>query len=412
MSETVKQAEATPEVDQPYRELGLKDDEYARIREILGRRPTSAELAMYSVMWSEHCSYKSSKVHLRQFGEKAPQTDALLVGIGENAGVVDIGHGWAVTFKVESHNHPSYVEPYQGAATGVGGIVRDIMSMGARPVAVMDPLRFGPADAADTRRVLPGVVAGIGGYGNCLGLPNIGGEVVFDPSYAGNPLVNALCVGVMRHEDIKLAFASGSGNLVVLFGAATGGDGIGGVSVLASETFEDTGPAKRPSVQVGDPFMEKVLIECCLEVFAADLVVGIQDLGGAGSVLRDLRAGEQRRRRHDGVARPGAAARLLAAPRGDPHERVAGTDVRGRRAGEARRLPGDLCALGRAGHRDRRGRRQRPAHGAVARRDDRRRPAAHGGARGPGLRAAVRPAGLAGRVAGRRTRCAAATVDC
>ena len=282
MTESVKQAEATPETEQPYRELGLKDDEYARIRDILGRRPTSAELAMYSVMWSEHCSYKSSKVHLRQFGEKAPKTDALLVGIGENAGVVDIGHGWACTFKVESHNHPSYVEPYQGAATGVGGIVRDIMSMGARPVAVMDQLRFGPADAADTRRVLPGVVAGVGGYGNCLGLPNVGGELVFDPSYAGNPLVNALCVGVMRKEDIKLAHASGAGNLVVLFGATTGGDGIGGVSVLASETFEAEGPAKRPSVQVGDPFMEKVLIECCLELFAADLVVGIQDLGGAG----------------------------------------------------------------------------------------------------------------------------------
>jgi phosphoribosylformylglycinamidine synthase len=282
VSETVKHAETTPDVPQPWRELGLKEDEYARIREILGRRPTSAELAMYSVMWSEHCSYKSSKVHLRQFGDKASKTDALLVGIGENAGVVDIGQGWAVTFKVESHNHPSYVEPYQGAATGVGGIVRDIMSMGARPVAVMDPLRFGPADAEDTRRVLPGVVAGIGGYGNCLGLPNIGGEVVFDPSYAGNPLVNALCVGVVRHEDIKLAFASGAGNLIVLFGAATGGDGIGGVSVLASETFDDAHPTKRPAVQVGDPFMEKVLIECCLEVFAADLVVGIQDLGGAG----------------------------------------------------------------------------------------------------------------------------------
>jgi phosphoribosylformylglycinamidine synthase len=215
VSETVKAAEATPEVQQPYRELGLKDDEYARIRDILGRRPTSCELAMYSVMWSEHCSYKSSKVHLRQFGSKAPETDAMLVGIGENAGVVDIGQGWAVTFKVESHNHPSYVEPYQGAATGVGGIVRDIMSMGARPVAVMDPLRFGPADAEDTRRVLPGVVAGVGGYGNCLGLPNVGGEVVFDPSYAGNPLVNALCVGVMRHDQIKLAHASGTGNLVV-----------------------------------------------------------------------------------------------------------------------------------------------------------------------------------------------------
>jgi phosphoribosylformylglycinamidine synthase len=233
-------------------------------------------------MWSEHCSYKSSKVHLRQFGEKAPKTEALLVGIGENAGVVDVGQGYAVTFKIESHNHPSFVEPYQGAATGVGGIVRDILTMGARPIAIMDPLRFGPADAADTHRVLPGIVAGIGGYGNCLGLPNIGGEISFDETYAGNPLVNALCVGVMRHDEIKLAKASGAGNLVVLFGAKTGGDGIGGVSVLASETFGSTGPAKRPSVQVGDPFTEKVLIECSLEIFAEDLVVGIQDLGGAG----------------------------------------------------------------------------------------------------------------------------------
>src|SRR5690606_12556296 len=173
------------------------------------------ELALYSVMWSEHCSYKSSKVHLRQFGEKAPESDALLVGIGQNAGVVDIGQGYAVTFKIESHNHPSYVEPYQGAATGVGGIVRDILAMGARPVAVMDSLRFGPLDADDTHRVLPGVVAGVGGYGNCLGLPNIGGEVVFDPSYAANPLVNALCVGVMKHEDIHLANATGVGNKVV-----------------------------------------------------------------------------------------------------------------------------------------------------------------------------------------------------
>jgi len=280
--DTVAIASTTPDQVQPFAELGLKSDEYQRIREILGRRPTSSELAMYSVMWSEHCSYKSSKVHLRQFGEKAPKSDALLVGIGENAGVVDVGQGYAVTFKIESHNHPSFIEPYQGAATGIGGIVRDILTMGARPIAVMDPLRFGPADAPDTRRVLPGVIAGIGGYGNCLGLPNIGGEIIFDQTYAGNPLVNALCVGVMRHEQIKLAKASGPGNLVVLFGAKTGGDGIGGVSVLASETFGASGPAKRPSVQVGDPFTEKVLIECSLEIFAEDLVVGIQDLGGAG----------------------------------------------------------------------------------------------------------------------------------
>ncbi|MCW2772164.1 MAG: purL, partial [Nocardioides sp.] len=221
----------SPDRQQPWSELGLKADEYTQIREILGRRPTSSELAMYSVMWSEHCSYKSSKVHLKQFGEKVTDEmrEHLMVGIGENAGVVDIGDGYAVTFKIESHNHPSYVEPYQGAATGVGGIVRDILAMGARPVAVMDPLRFGPLDAPDTHRVLPGIVAGVGGYGNCLGLPN-----------------------------------------------------IGGVSVLASETFDADGPAKRPSVQVGDPFMEKLLIECTLEIFAAGLVAGIQDLGGAG----------------------------------------------------------------------------------------------------------------------------------
>ncbi|MEU7488737.1 phosphoribosylformylglycinamidine synthase subunit PurL [Streptomyces sp. NPDC042319] len=280
--DTVKHAAETPDTDQPWAELGLKQEEYERVREILGRRPTGAELAMYSVMWSEHCSYKSSKVHLRQFGEKAPETDALLVGIGENAGVVDVGNGYAVTFKVESHNHPSYVEPYQGAATGVGGIVRDIIAMGARPVAVVDPLRFGAADHPDTKRVLPGVVSGIGGYGNCLGLPNIGGEVVFDACYQGNPLVNAGAIGVMKHEDIHLAKASGSGNKVILYGARTGGDGIGGASILASETFDDSKPSKRPAVQVGDPFQEKLLIECTLEAFAEKLVVGIQDLGAAG----------------------------------------------------------------------------------------------------------------------------------
>jgi phosphoribosylformylglycinamidine synthase II len=283
--DSVARAAASPDQPQPYRELGLKDDEYARIRAILGRRPTDAELAMYSVMWSEHCSYKSSKVHLAYFGETTTPAmkSKMLAGIGENAGVVDIGDGWAVTFKVESHNHPSYVEPFQGAATGVGGIVRDIMAMGARPIAVADPLRFGPADAPDTARVLPGVVAGVGTYGNSLGLPNVGGEVVFDAGYAGNPLVNALCVGAMRTEDLHLAFASGTGNLIVLFGARTGLDGIGGVSVLASETFSsDTGRKKLPAVQVGDPFTEKVLIECCLELYHAGLVVGIQDLGGAG----------------------------------------------------------------------------------------------------------------------------------
>lgn len=282
--DTVLDAQASPDQEMPYAELGLRAEEYDKIVELLGRRPTAAELAMYSVMWSEHCSYKSSKVHLAQFGEKTTDRmkEHLLVGIGQNAGVVDIGDGWAVTFKVESHNHPSYVEPYQGAATGVGGIVRDIISMGARPIAVMDQLRFGAIDHPDTARVVHGVVAGIGGYGNCLGLPNIGGETEFDASYQGNPLVNALCLGVMRHEDIHLANAEGEGNLVVLFGARTGGDGIGGASILASETFTDDGPTKRPSVQVGDPFMEKLLIECCLELFERELVEAIQDLGAAG----------------------------------------------------------------------------------------------------------------------------------
>ncbi len=284
VKETVEFAAANPDVEQPFADLGLKADEYEQIKQILGRRPTSAELAMYSVMWSEHCSYKSSKVHLSKFGDKVTEDmkKHLLVGIGENAGVVDIGNGWAVTFKVESHNHPSYVEPHQGAATGVGGIVRDIISMGARPVAVMDQLRFGAIDDPDTARVVHGVVAGISNYGNSLGLPNIGGETVFDSVYQSNPLVNALAVGVLRHDDIRLANASGLGNKVVLFGARTGGDGIGGASILASESFDDTKPSKRPAVQVGDPFAEKVLIECCLELFRAGVVEGIQDLGAAG----------------------------------------------------------------------------------------------------------------------------------
>ena len=284
VADTVENALETPDKEQPYAALGLKPDEYEEIKTILGRRPTSGELAMYSVMWSEHCSYKSSKIYLRRFGQKVSDEmkERLMVGMGQNAGVVDVGEGWAVTFKVESHNHPSYIEPFQGAATGVGGIVRDIISMGARPVAVMDQLRFGDISHPDTARVVHGVVSGISSYANCLGLPNIGGETVFDAVYQGNPLVNALAVGVMRHEDIKLANATGTGNQVVLFGARTGGDGIGGASILASDTFADGGPTKRPAVQVGDPFAEKVLIECCLELYKGELVEAIQDLGAAG----------------------------------------------------------------------------------------------------------------------------------
>jgi phosphoribosylformylglycinamidine synthase subunit PurL len=309
--DTVARAAATPGRAQPYAELGLTGQEYARIGELLGRRPTDAELAIYSVMWSEHCSYKSSRAHLRQLAERAPDTGVLLAGIGQNAGVVDIGHGYAVTFKLESHNHPSYVEPFQGAATGVGGIVRDILAMGARPVALMDALRFGPADAPDTGRVLPGVVAGISFYGNCLGLPNIGGELAFDPCYAGNPLVNVLCAGVLRREDVQFAAASGAGNLVVLLGSATGPDGIGGASVLASASFGGgAAAAKRPSVQVGDPFAEKLLMECCLELCAAGLIAGIQDLGAAGvaCATTELAAG----------GRAGMRVRLDAVPLRDP----------------------------------------------------------------------------------------------
>ncbi|AVG23098.1 phosphoribosylformylglycinamidine synthase subunit PurL1 [Pontimonas salivibrio] len=283
--DSVTNAENTPERELPYTELGVTHEEYQDIVGLLGRRPTSGELAMYSVMWSEHCSYKSSKVHLKQFGQKMTESmrKNLMVGMGQNAGVVDVGEGWAVTFKIESHNHPSFIEPFQGAATGVGGIVRDIISMGARPIGVMDALRFGELEHEDTARVLPGVVSGISFYGNCLGLPNIGGETWFDASYQQNPLVNALAVGVMRHEDLRLANATGAGNKVVLFGARTGGDGIGGASILASETFGDDGrPAKRPAVQVGDPFAEKVLIECCMELFQGSLVEAIQDLGAAG----------------------------------------------------------------------------------------------------------------------------------
>ena len=368
---------------------------------------------MYSVMWSEHCSYKSSKVHLKQFSEIPQETPVgkMLAGIGENAGVIDIGQGYAVTFKVESHNHPSYVEPYQGAATGVGGIVRDILAMGARPVAVMDPLRFGPLDADDTHRVLPGIVAGVGGYGNCLGLPNIGGEAVFDASYLGNPLVNALCVGVLRHEDLHLAKASGVGNQVILYGARTGGDGIGGVSILASETFEGTGPAKRPSVQVGDPFMEKLLIECTLELFAAGLVSGIQDLGGAGlscatSELASAGDGGMHVELDTVPLRDSTLAPeeiLMSESQERMMAVVAPADVAG--------VPRHLRQVGGRRHRRRRGHRHRPAADRLARRAGRRRTAAQRGARRPDLPAPVRAARGPGRAAGRPRRGAAAAGD-
>jgi phosphoribosylformylglycinamidine synthase len=257
----------------------MTDDELAAVVAELGREPTDLELAMYAVMWSEHCSYKSSRAHLSRFPTEAPW---VLVGPGEGAGVVDIGDGIAVAVRIESHNHPSAVEPYEGAATGVGGIIRDIFSMGARPIALMDPLRFGSLDDARTRYLFEGVVSGISGYGNSVGVPTVGGEAVFDDTYRDNPLVNVLCLGILPKQRLVLARAEGPGNLAVLLGSSTGRDGIGGASVLASAGFEEGGAVKRPSVQVGDPFEEKRLIEACLELLDRGLAVGVQDLGAAG----------------------------------------------------------------------------------------------------------------------------------
>ena len=270
-----------PVVSEPlHRALGLTDEEAERIDGILARPANGLELAMYSVMWSEHCSYKSSRIHLKRLPTEAPW---VLVGPGENAGVVDVGDGIAAAIRIESHNHPSAIEPYQGAATGVGGILRDIFTMGARPIALMDPLRFGPLDDARSRWIAEGVISGVSGYGNAVGVPTVGGEIVFDQTYQGNPLVNVLCLGVLPTERLVLGRASGVGNLAVVLGSSTGRDGIGGVSVLASAGFSaDDDGDKRPSVQVGDPYEEKRLIEACLQLLDEGLVVGIQDLGGAG----------------------------------------------------------------------------------------------------------------------------------
>jgi phosphoribosylformylglycinamidine synthase subunit PurL len=257
---------------------GLKPDEYERIVRFMGREPNLTELGIFSVMWSEHCSYKSSRVHLRTLPTDGPQ---VLQGPGENAGAVDIGDGLAAVFKIESHNHPSFIEPYQGAATGVGGIIRDIFTMGARPIALLNSLRFGSLDAPGTRRLLEGVVAGIAGYGNSIGIPTVGGEIAFEPSYAGNPLVNVFCLGIARASDIIKGVASGVGNSVYYVGAKTGRDGIHGAT-MASAEFDEKSAEKRPAVQVGDPFMEKLLLEACLEVMKTDALVGIQDMGAAG----------------------------------------------------------------------------------------------------------------------------------
>src|SRR5438552_11199413 len=257
---------------------GLTPAEYDRIVVFMGREPNLTELGIFSVMWSEHCSYKSSRVHLKTLPTTGPQ---VLQGPGENAGAIAIGEAPAAVFKIESHNHPSFIEPNQGAATGVGGIIRDIFTMGARPIALLNSLRFGSLDAPGTRRLLEGVVAGIAGYGNSIGIPTVGGEIVFEPSYAGNPLVNVFCLGIAKASDIIKGVASGAGNSVYYVGAKTGRDGIHGAT-MASAEFDDKSAEKRPAVQVGDPFMEKLLLEACLEVMQTDALVGIQDMGAAG----------------------------------------------------------------------------------------------------------------------------------
>jgi phosphoribosylformylglycinamidine synthase II len=290
-----------------HRALGLTDGELDAIGERLGRRPNDLELAMFSVMWSEHCSYKSSKPLLATLPTRG---EGVLAGPGEQAGVVSIGDGLAVAFKIESHNHPSAVEPYQGAATGVGGILRDIFAMGARPVAVLDALRFGDPSDSRTRHLVDGVVRGVGGYGNCVGVPTVGGELVFDRSYAGNPLVNVMAIGLLEERHLTRAAAPGPGNLVVLYGSATGRDGIGGASVLASATFGEDDPSKRPSVQVGDPFAEKLLIEASLELIHDGLVEGLQDLGAAGITCGVSETADR--------ARTGIEVDLDAIPRREP----------------------------------------------------------------------------------------------
>ncbi|HCL48654.1 MAG TPA: phosphoribosylformylglycinamidine synthase II, partial [Rhodobiaceae bacterium] len=278
MSKTDGHINDTEITDALVAEHGLTPDEFQMVCAHMGRTPNYTELGVFSVMWSEHCSYKSSRKWLKKLPVDGPQ---VIQGPGENAGVIDIGDGDAAVFKMESHNHPSFIEPYQGAATGVGGIMRDVFTMGARPVANLNALRFGQADHAKTRHLVAGVVSGIGGYGNCMGVPTVGGEINFDPSYNGNILVNAMCVGVARTDKIFYAAATGIGSPVVYVGSKTGRDGIHGAT-MASAEFDDASEEKRPTVQVGDPFTEKLLLEACQELMASDAIIGIQDMGAAG----------------------------------------------------------------------------------------------------------------------------------
>ena len=290
--------------DETLKAHNLTGDEYRAIVAKLGREPNPTELGLFSVMWSEHCSYKSSRVHLKRLPTKGPR---VIQGPGENAGVVDIGHGLAAVFKVESHNHPSFIEPFQGAATGVGGIIRDVFTMGARPLALMNSLRFGPLDIARNRSILTGVVAGIASYGNAMGIPTVGGEVVFEDCYSLNPLVNAFCLGIAPKDRIFLAKAEGEGNPVFYVGAKTGKDGIHGAT-MASAEFDEAAAEKRPTVQVGDPFLEKLLLEACLELMATDALVAIQDMGAAGLTCSSAEMGGARRLGHRDRSRQGSAA--------------------------------------------------------------------------------------------------------
>ncbi len=342
-----------------HRALGVTDDELAAIEVKLGRAPNDLELAMFSVMWSEHCSYKSSKPLLATLPTGGSE---VVAGPGENAGVVRIGDGLAVAFKLESHNHPSAVEPYQGAATGVGGILRDIFTMGARPVAILDALKFGDPSQDRTRHLVRGVVRGVSGYGNCVGVPTVGGELVFHPSYAGNPLVNVMAVGVLEERYLTRAAAPGPGNHAVLFGSSTGRDGIGGASVLASATFGEGAGSKRPSVQVGDPFAEKLLIEASLELIERGLVEGLQDLGAAGITCAVSETADR--------SATGIRVDLDAIPRREsdmePFEvidlRVPGADAGHRHGSPATRCAGGLPPLGPACSRHRPGDGRRPHH--------------------------------------------------
>ena len=317
--------EITPEL---VRSHGITEEEYERIKAILGREPNFTELGVFSVMWSEHCSYKNTRLELKKFPTTGPK---VLVKAGEeNAGVIDIGDGWAVAFKMESHNHPSAIEPFQGAATGVGGIIRDIFTMGARPVFLLDSLRFGPIGehpaAKNNRRLFSEVVAGISHYGNCVGIPTIGGEVYFDESYEGNPLVNVLCLGVLRHEQIARGAAKGVGNPVFYVGSETGRDGLAGAA-FASRDLTEESKQDRPAVQVGDPFKGKLLLEACLELLASGCVAGIQDMGAAGLNLLDLRDGESRRHRSTDRSGPGASERTGNDALRNSPERIAGTNA-------------------------------------------------------------------------------------